>query len=103
MTLDINPFGDETNSKRLAVITIANDATGTPDSGNYECCAIYYDDEGQETYKTFQLEGWPRKEKGALVLLHNALEVIFSDKVTGTIKDGKLMELSNEDPSSTQD
>jgi hypothetical protein len=39
VTIEIIPFGNENQRRKLGEINIINDATGTPDVGNYR---IYY-------------------------------------------------------------
>lgn len=65
------PYGNENKAETIATAEIINDATGTPDSGNYKA-----------TFKTrgkrvagAEVKGFPRNEKNAWELVHAALQI----------------------------
>lgn len=73
VTVEVLPGGNAARRYSVASVSIANDGTGTAETGNYDCRVI---DQrlGSSTVATrCRVERFPRQEKTALDLLYLAL------------------------------
>lgn len=79
VTIELWPHGRHDRAVLLGSATIANDGTGTLDSGNYE---VTLSRRGNATslWKLGRVEGFPRKRLGGYDLLFRALREIVGGR-----------------------
>lgn len=75
ITIELVPHGIESRKSTLGVIKIANDATGTLSSGNYDVTLSKEPPIAKRTgiWKKGTVEGFPRQKLGPYDLLFRAL------------------------------
>jgi hypothetical protein len=78
VTVELVPDGDELLTKTLAVLSIANDNSGTSMTGNYDLTLIQYDRQGGSFKTEGRLTDYDR-DKPVAILVRRAFEQIVKD------------------------
>ncbi len=79
--LELWPFGVEANKVALGVAEIANDGTGTPDSGNY-VAKLYKGTAKSRPWKQATVKRFPRLQLSAWDLLHRVMRKAIEGEMT---------------------
>lgn len=79
VTIELLPHGDETQAKIMGQATIANDATGDADWGNYTVALSTWHDPPRK-WKTGRVIGFARKRLGPWDLLFRALAATVASR-----------------------
>jgi len=74
--VEIVPFGNEDNRRRIGEAHIINTGKGTLEKGDYVC--RFYDDDGLSFSSS--VEGFPRQKERFWKLLFEALKSHFKEK-----------------------
>lgn len=75
VTIELLPEGDATLARTLAVMTVANDDTGTPMNGHYDVNLTYIEPDGSTFTKTARVADFDR-DRPAVDLVAAALSVV---------------------------
>ena len=75
VTIELVPFGVESQKRTLGNLIIANDGTGTATRGNYK--AVFFSRVGHRYHREYAVRGFPRQTKSAWNLLHRILKERF--------------------------
>ena len=77
VTIELVPWGMESQKRTLATADIINDGSGTKSSGNYN---FRLDDKAGRVWKSGRVEGFPRKRLLAFDLLFRALNNVIGER-----------------------
>jgi hypothetical protein len=75
VTIELLPDGDADLARTLAVMTVANDDTGTPMNGHYDVTLTHLDADGSTFTKTARVANFDR-DRPAVDLVTAALSVV---------------------------
>lgn len=74
ITVELLPLGDESRARVLSVAEIANDGTGTLDTGNYVFTLSKGEQANRNVWRQGAVRGFPRRQLGVWDLLYRALQ-----------------------------
>jgi len=78
--IDLVPMGIRANTKQIGFVTIWNDASGTPEIGNYKYKLEDVDGQGGEFNIQGSYKGFRRQEKTVFHLLRDILNKTLTDE-----------------------
>jgi len=75
ITVEIIPFGFEELKRKVGIMTIVNDGTGTKKRGNYN----YSMSTGGRTWRKGRVENFPKLSGSVWNLIYRVLRGVFKD------------------------